>query len=442
MTPTALTAAYFRLLCIANRLPVEITVYDSNVAKIQTSIQDAVANSSTRLGNLDSTLCLPKFPIAGHALKMCAEVLDMPFIAPTEITAVSANATTSGTFTPLDLSHSSAAIPSTNTEFQNTNRPLDMSATREDPRISPFSDLDSDSDLERFFHGMTRAQLIVNARFTGAESSPHGEDTTNGDIITSLVNRIKSLREANVDAELPQNSSLVASETLRSAIQATLHPERTTDDRSGSNYGPASRSSSDNTRIAQLVVDTNRLIIATRIVLPALFTKNVYASIASFDNVTMHGIFTFLDAQVALYNYITARVHAGDGAPNNNLLQRATTTLLWESMTAYMSERASGLERILGMIPIGSLAMHCILSALRAPALGLTAETYTKKWSEIDCHCGDEENFSLAELNAAIVKGHQDMTALNITFPTPDQTFHALFTGTNAPLNTWMFSAK
>ena len=128
-----------------------------------------------------------------------------------------------------------------------------------------------------------------------------------------------------------------------------------------------------------MVVDTNRLIIATRTVMPALFTKNVYVSIASFDNVTMQGIFAFLDAQVGLYNYLIARVRAGDGAPNNNLLQRATTTLMWESMTTYMSERASGLERILGMLPIGSLAMHCILAALRTEALGLTAETYTKK---------------------------------------------------------------
>merc|ERR1711965_1225569 len=99
-------------------------------------------------------------------------------------------------------------------------------------------------------------------------------------------------------------------------------------------------------RIAQVIVDTNRLIIATRIVLPALFTKSVYVSVASFDNVTLQGIFAFLDAQVALYNYLIARVRAGDGGPNNNLLQRATTTLLWESMTNYMSERASGLERI------------------------------------------------------------------------------------------------
>ena len=442
LTPTALTAAYFRLLCIANRLPVEVNVYDNNVAKIQTSIQDAVTNSSTRLGNLDTTLCLPKFPISGQAQRMCAEVLDMPFIAPAEITAVSTIATTGGTFIPLDLSHVSAAIPSTNSESQNTNRPLDTPTTREDPRISPFSDIESDDDLVRFFQGMNRTQLIVHTRFTGAESSPSGEDTTNGDLITSLVNRIKSLREENVNAEVPQQPSLAASEALRSAVQATLHPVRMTDDQSGSNTGPAPRSSSDNMRIAQVVVDTNRLIIATRIVMPALFTKSVYVSVASFDNVTLQGIFAFLDAQVALYNYLIARVRAGDGGPNNNLLQRATTTLLWESMTNYMSERASGLERILGMLPIGSLAMHCILSALRTPALGLTSETYTKKWSAVDCHCGDEENFSLGELNAAIVKGFQDMTALNIPFPTPDQTFNALFTGTDAPLHTWMFSAK
>ena len=38
MTPTALTAAYFRLLCIANHLPVKINVHDHNVAKIPISI--------------------------------------------------------------------------------------------------------------------------------------------------------------------------------------------------------------------------------------------------------------------------------------------------------------------------------------------------------------------------------------------------------------------
>ena len=156
----------------------------------------------------------------------------MPFIAPAEITAVSTNATTVGTFSPLDLSPTSAAIPSTNTESQNTNRPLDMPTTQDDPRISPFSELESDCDLERFFQGMTRTQLIVHTRITGAESSPFGEDTTNGQIIASLVNRMKILREDNVDAEPAQHSSLIGRETLRSEVQATLHPERLTDDRS------------------------------------------------------------------------------------------------------------------------------------------------------------------------------------------------------------------
>ena len=52
----ALLAKYFRLLCIGNRLPVEITVDDSNLLEISVTVQDVVSNSSSRLGNLTSTL--------------------------------------------------------------------------------------------------------------------------------------------------------------------------------------------------------------------------------------------------------------------------------------------------------------------------------------------------------------------------------------------------
>lgn len=63
-------------------------------------------------------------------------------------------------------------------------------------------------------------------------------------------------------------------------------------------------------------------------------------------------------------------------------------------MSSYMDERASGLGLVLGVLPLGSLAMYCILSALRTGAFGLSAQTYTDKWLVIDCHCGDDNNFS------------------------------------------------
>ena len=75
-------------------------------------------------------------------------------------------------------------------------------------------------------------------------------------------------------------------------------------------------------------------------------------------------------------------------------------------MADYMDNRASGLERVLGVIFIGSLALHCVLVALhrdvRTQALGLNAQSYTNEWIAIDCHCDDDEQFTLAELYAAI----------------------------------------
>ena len=103
------------------------------------------------------------------------------------------------------------------------------------------------------------------------------------------------------------------------------------------------RTASDNMRMAQMIVDVNRLIIATRMVMPSLFCKSVYVSISSFDTVTMQGIFSFLDTQVALYN---------------NLLERATTTSLWDAMSSYINERASGLELVLSVLPLGPLSMQ------------------------------------------------------------------------------------
>ena len=293
-----MTAAYFWLLCIANRLPVEINVHDHSAAMIPITIQYAVANSSSRLGNLDSTLSLPKISIPGYALAMCAEVLKMPYIAPAEITAISTNATRVGVFSPLDLSQGSAAIPSTTTESQNTVNPLDTPTIQEDLRISPFREFESADDLNEFFQGMTRAKLIVHTRLIGAESSPFGENTTNAQIISSLVNRIISLHEDDEDNETtPQDqpSRTLDSETLRASVQATLYSGSPGNARSRSIHVPVSRSASDNMRMAQMVVDINRLIIATRIVMPSLFTKNVYVSISSFDTVTMQGVFSFLD---------------------------------------------------------------------------------------------------------------------------------------------------
>ena len=85
-----------------------------------------------------------------------------------------------------------------------------------------------------------------------------------------------------------------------------------------------------------------------------------------------------------------------------------------------MDERASGLGLVLGVLTLGSLTMYCILSALRTEAFGLSAQTYTDKWLVIDCHCGDDDNFSQAELYAEVTKGQKDMTALAISPPSPD----------------------
>ena len=65
-----------------------------------------------------------------------------------------------------------------------------------------------------------------------------------------------------------------------------------------------------------MIVDVNRLIIATRMAIPSLFCKSVYLSISSFDTVTMQGIFSFLDTQVALDNYLIARGRVGNVAPS------------------------------------------------------------------------------------------------------------------------------
>ena len=129
LTPKAMLAAYFRLLCISNRLPVEINVYDSNVAKIPMTVQDGVSNSSSRLGDLESTLGLPKLSIPGYALAMCAEVFNMPFIAPADVSATVTNVTRVDVFSPLDLSQGPAALPSRTTASEATNTPLDSTCT-------------------------------------------------------------------------------------------------------------------------------------------------------------------------------------------------------------------------------------------------------------------------------------------------------------------------
>ena len=70
-------------------------------------------------------------------------------------------------------------------------------------------------------------------------------------------------------------------------------------------------------------------------VMPALFNENVYVCISSFDTVAMRGVFSFLETEVALYNYLMSRVRAGNGAPDNALFERTTTTALWDAMTVY-----------------------------------------------------------------------------------------------------------
>ena len=58
LTPMTMLAAYFRLLCIANGLPVKITAYQSKIAKIPMTVLGAFSNSSSWLGVLESTICL------------------------------------------------------------------------------------------------------------------------------------------------------------------------------------------------------------------------------------------------------------------------------------------------------------------------------------------------------------------------------------------------
>ena len=223
LNPKAMLAAYFRLLCIASRLPVEINVYDSNVAKIPMTVQDAVSNSSSRLEDLESTLGLPKLSIPGYALAMCAEVLNMPLIAPADVSATVTNVTCVDVFSPLDILQVPAAMPTRTTVSEATQTSLDTPsrpATSEDPRISPFSDIASADDLVDFFQGMTKAQLLVHARFTGANPKPFGESTTNDQIIASVADRIVSLREDDdIVAQDPPSASPrpLDSDTLRSS---------------------------------------------------------------------------------------------------------------------------------------------------------------------------------------------------------------------------------
>ena len=174
---------------------------------------------------------------------------------------------------------------------------------------------------------MKKSQLHVIACLKGANPEPFGSGSTNKQTVASIIDRIIALREvaaSNVASVLPSTAASMSTHLLGVA------PAR-----------PATRqSASDNIRVSQTIVDVNRLIIAIRIVMPSLLAKSVYVSVSSFDIVVMQDTFSFLDIQVALYNYLMSRVCAGEDAPDNNLLERVTIPALWDAMFTWTSGQA------------------------------------------------------------------------------------------------------
>jgi len=61
------------------------------------------------------------------------------------------------------------------------------------------------------------------------------------------------------------------------------------------------------------------------------------------------------------------------------------------------------LEFVVGIMPIGTLAVHRLLNALDVQALGTTAQSFTDIRANIDCHIGTSD-FSLGELFKTVTK--------------------------------------
>lgn len=200
-----------------------------------------------------------------------------------ESVAAATTVARSDAFTPLNLGLGISATPY---------------STPEDPRIAPFSEIASADDLVNLFQGMTKAQLIVQARMTGANPTTFGTDSMNEQIIALVSDQVVAFREATA-----------AEDTTVATVSETSTPS----------LGLARPRAEESPSTPD---------IATRMVMPSLFATSVYVSISSFDTATMQGIFSFLDTQVALYHYLISRVRAGNCAPDNNLLERATTTAL------------------------------------------------------------------------------------------------------------------
>ena len=56
ITPAALLAAYMRIPCIVNHLPVGVTVYDFDSREIPVTVHDAVFNSSSRSLSINNSI--------------------------------------------------------------------------------------------------------------------------------------------------------------------------------------------------------------------------------------------------------------------------------------------------------------------------------------------------------------------------------------------------
>ena len=175
-TPAALLAEYMRILCIANHLPMEVIVSDLNFRKISATIQDIVSNSSSRLGDLDTTRRLPKLTIPGNALAACAKVLGMPYLKPATLSF--APSTDSTTFPPLDLNAKGAKTKSPD---QETNNGPDC-----DPRVTPYDSFDSDA-LREVFRGQTRTQLTITARHLSLDMAPLDDQFANEQLILAII---------------------------------------------------------------------------------------------------------------------------------------------------------------------------------------------------------------------------------------------------------------
>ena len=132
--------------------------------------------------------------------------------------------------------------------------------------------------------------------------------------------------------------------------------------------------------------------------------------------------------QLALVRSLEKSLRAGETTDQTGIVLRMRTVMFREAVHEY---KQSSLEKLLGLYPVGTIMLHCILKALTVDNRYKNTDYYLQALKDIDTGTG--EDFNILPLSQFISQAENDLKVNKITEWSPTAVNDAFFLG-NGPL--------